>query len=59
LQYNQKLLAIDEVVCSLRSQNVLCSIYDYSKVKLNISLKNNDDCVRLFSSFVSNLISEM
>lgn len=38
---------------------LISQIYDYSREELGISLRANDDSVRLFSSFLANLVSEM
>jgi hypothetical protein len=37
----------------------MSQIYEGSRNELGISLRSNDDCIRLFSSFLTNLISEM
>ena len=59
VQYNEKLLAVDGVECCKEAQLLISKIYEFSRDNLGISLRGNDDCVRLFSSFVSNLIPEM
>jgi hypothetical protein len=59
IQYNEKLLAVDGITCSKEAQLLASKIYEYSRERQGISLRGNDDCVRLFSSFISNLIPEM
>jgi hypothetical protein len=53
------LLAVDGISCSKDAQIIMSQIYEFSREELGISLRENDDCVRLFSSFLANLVSEM
>lgn len=57
IQYNEKLLSVDGVSCSKEAQAVLSEVFESSRGLLGLSLRANDDCVRLFSSFLANLVS--
>jgi hypothetical protein len=59
LQYNQKLLGVDGVTCGDDAQDLNAQLHGHSRKELGLSLRANDDCVRLFSSFLSNLVPEM
>lgn len=59
IQYNEKLLTVDGTTCGKDAQALLCQIFEHSRLNLGLSLRSNDDCVRLFSSFLANLVSEM
>lgn len=59
IQYNQKLLTVDGITCGKDAQALLCQIFEDSRQNLGLSLRSNDDCVRLFSSFLANLVNEM
>ena len=57
VQYNEKLLTVDGIACTKDAQIVLSQIFEFSREKLGLSLRANDDCVRIFSSFLANLVN--
>lgn len=50
---------MDGVTCDKMAEELMVQIYGHSRKDLGLSLRASDDSVRLFSSFLTNLVPEM